>query len=372
VQTALLAGAFGQGNLGDDALVDSFRHALPSWRVVATAEDAPSPSRHDSDVVASRRRGLIVRQMLSSDAVVMGGGTLFKTLHPSTQRRPLGLLANAAVLALGASLSQRRIAMVGVGAGQLDGPGAIRLSRVLVRCADLLVLRDEESAYELAQAGVPGPFRVGADPAWTLLRAPESARPPGPSKVLVVPSHLATGSGTYEHMVDRLISTVDCLSNLGVEVHMQPWQVSTAWRQDDTAIVDRVVAGAAHRVRPLPVPSSLVDAVATMGTHGAVLAFRFHALVAAGAAGVPSVAVAHEPKMSGLTRRLGQRMVATEFDPEHLATEVLAALASPGPAPALVKSEIDRAEESFRLLRVLLSQGASEEAESMGALPLVP
>ena len=37
--TALLVGAFGQGNPGDEALCAAFRHALPSVRLVVASRD---------------------------------------------------------------------------------------------------------------------------------------------------------------------------------------------------------------------------------------------------------------------------------------------------------------------------------------------
>ena len=58
--------------------------------------------------------------------------------------------------------------MIGVGADDLRGRQAQVIARWLVRHADLLVLRDEESAAALAVAGAPKPFWIGADPAWLL------------------------------------------------------------------------------------------------------------------------------------------------------------------------------------------------------------
>ena len=38
----------------------------------------------------------------------------------------------------------------------------------------------------------------------------------------------------------------------------------------------------------------------------------------------------------------------------------------------MVKEQVDLADEGFRLLRVLLSGGHSDEADTLGALPLTP
>jgi polysaccharide pyruvyl transferase WcaK-like protein len=113
-------------------------------------------------------------------------------------------------------------------------------------------------------------------------------------------------------------------------------------------------------------------AVQSMVGTGAVLSCRFHALLAAGAAGVPAVAVAHESKLAALARRLGQSAVPVRFNPAVLAELVLAAVTTPGPAPAGVKEQISLAEEGFRLLRMVLSGGDSGEADTLRALPLAP
>jgi polysaccharide pyruvyl transferase WcaK-like protein len=109
-----------------------------------------------------------------------------------------------------------------------------------------------------------------------------------------------------------------------------------------------------------------------------VVGLRFHALVAAAAAGVPFVAYAHELKHVGLARRLGQPAVAPGGP---LAATVLAALAGDdvrrraqrrGPSRDAVARERELAGEGFRLLRVLVAGGRTEEAAAVDGLALRP
>jgi hypothetical protein len=87
---------------------------------------------------------------------------------------------------------------------------------------------------------------------------------------------------------------------------------------------------------------------------------------------VPVLAVAHEPKLEGLARRLGQPTVAADAAPQAFAGAVLGALdATPAPAAA-IRRERDAAEDGFRLLRVLLARGRSEEAVDVEGLALRP
>jgi polysaccharide pyruvyl transferase WcaK-like protein len=370
--TALVAGAFGQGNLGDDALLRAFVGALPEWHLTVTTHDPAEAAALGCEPVRTSRPEAVGRVAAKADAIVIGGGSIFKTMHPAAGRRPRGLLTNVAALGATSTLRGRPFALVGVGASDLPDWRSRALARFIVRRSDLLVLRDEESTDALLRAGVPGPFRVGADPAWTLLRPPE-ARPSPDRSVLVVPSTYAVAADGWHGMVRRMADTVQHLIDAGLRVHVQVWQRHTPATPIDD---ERIVRALEHRFGPsivvLPTPSSLDDAVRVMSDMATVLSFRFHALIAAAAAGVPTVAVAHEAKLGAIARRLEQRVAAVDFEPAALAKLVLLQLASPAPGPAVVKEQVDLAVEGFRLLRVLLAGGRSEEADSLGALPLTP
>jgi polysaccharide pyruvyl transferase WcaK-like protein len=370
---ALLAGAFGQGNLGDDVLLEAFVKALPEWQLRVTTADPDAAARMGCEPVPARQPITVARSVRGADAVLVGGGTVFKTLHPSSGRHGHALLANTSALVAVSSALRRPVAMVGVGSGLLTDWSARAMSRFIVNHADLLVLRDEESATEMIRAGIPGPFRVGADPAWTLVEPPDRVRAPRRGVVRVVPSHLAHGTDGWGGMVDRLSNTLRRLIAFGLTVELQGWQHGNGVTAgDDGAILDALVHRFGPSVEVVPTPDSMGAAVESMIGTGTVLSFRFHALIAAAAAGVPTVAVSHEAKLGALARRLEQRAAPVDFDPALLAVQVADAVEAPGPSPAAIKEQIDRAEEGFLLLRVLLSGGRSEESDALGALPLAP
>lgn len=363
---ALLAGAFGQRNPGDEALLDAFLHALPDrWSGVATTSTpADTAAAHGCAVVDARRPLAVTRALLRSDAVVFAGGTVFKTLHPSASRSRAALLRNAALVATAAKALGRPVAIVGVGAGDLDSPVAPPLVRALVRGADLLVLRDEESVERLAAVGAAMPVRVAADPAWVLLDEPPVHEVAG-DRVIVALSRVAIGAVGVDWLVDALRPVAD----VGVPVALQPWQVGDV-RADDGALADRL----ARALRPVDVldpPRDLAAARSLFLRSRAVVGLRFHALVAAASAGRPFVAVAHEPKLASVARRLGQAAVDPALPPGALTAAVLRACASSGPSPAAVRGEIALAEEGFRLLRLVLDGAACPDVDELTGLPLV-
>jgi polysaccharide pyruvyl transferase WcaK-like protein len=182
--------------------------------------------------------------------------------------------------------------------------------------------------------------------------------------VVVALSHLAGGPDLASRLADGLRPVVES----GLPVRLDPWQPD-GYADLAAAVATRIDD---RRVTVTPPPADLDEARESMADVRLVLAQRFHALVAAAGAGVPALAVAHEPKLEGLARRLEQPAVAADAPPSTLAGEVLRAVDGPPAALEAIERERASAEEAFRLLRVLLARGRSEEAVDVDGLALRP
>ena len=363
MSTVLLVGAFGQGNPGDEALCGAFLRALADHDVVVSSGDPPMTAAHHGVRAVPNGALLTARSMAAADAVVVGGGTVFKTLHPSSGRRPTALLRNAAALVAGAKAAGTKVAMVGVGAGELRGRSARAYARWLVRHADLVVLRDEESAALLSDAGVPGPFWIGADAAWLDGADPLPALETLPPTVSIALSHLAGD--------DRLLGDLaDAVRPLCREhtIRLQPWQVGAGGRDQELAERLQIrLDGAAEIIEP---PLDLADAAATFAGDRLVIGLRFHALVAAARARTRFLAVAHEPKLAGLSRRFEQVSVPAHASAAVFAAAVEQALVTEPPSSVAVDDEMAAAHHTLELMRLLINNGELDEPSRLAGLPL--
>lgn len=366
---ALIVGAFGQDNPGDEALLGSAVHAVRAcegWEpLVVTARPAATSARLDLETVPSTGPAAL-RAASRTDALVVGGGTVFKELHPASGR-PAGALLRRAVALTGAMHARRRpVALVGVGAAEISHAANRRLARSLARRADLLVLRDAESAGLLAEIGVPAPLRVGADLSWlTVPPAPADRPDRATAPVGVAVSHLAGG----DRLVDTLIAALRPLVSAGRPIEIEPWQGSPRLGADGriAARMARALGCGASVVAP---PQDLDDAATRMARRSAVVAMRFHAAVAAASAGTPFIAVAHEPKLAAIAGRTAQPTISVEADAETASLAIEQALLGPGPSTTAVADERRRAEATADLLGILLSgQG---DAGRLVHLDLVP
>jgi polysaccharide pyruvyl transferase WcaK-like protein len=367
----LLAGAFGQRNPGDEALLASFVQSLGDWPLVATTSDpVGTESEHGIATVSARDPRAVARAVGRAQGVVFAGGTTFKLLHPRSGRRPLELLRNGLGVAAAARAAGAPVALMGVGAAPLSTRRPRALARAIVNRADLLVLRDADSARLLAEAGAPSPFRVGADASWTRIEPPEAPSARGDA-VIVALSHLAGGPG----LAARLALVLAPLQRAGLRLRLQPWQVLEARdAEDDVALARAVAAQLPAPAEIVPPPATLEDARDLFAGSRLVVALRFHALVAAAAAGVPAIAYAHEAKLAGLGARLGQPVVRPAGMAEAVGSSMLNAIedgVEPASAEA-IRRERERARAGMALLRLLLTGGRGAEGAAISGLELVP
>jgi polysaccharide pyruvyl transferase WcaK-like protein len=365
--TALLVGPFGAPEPGADAALGAFRQALPGWRtIVACGDPAALEAEQGRVAVDLNSRRALLRALLRADATILAGYPLDAV--PDSSLQP-GLGDSVALLAASKALG-RPTALVGVGAGPLTQRRARTLSRWLVRVADLLVLRDDASARQLERTGAAAPFRVGADPAWLALdgvSADAPRRPAGPSSVVVALDRRAGGGG----LVRRLAAALKIVAAAGVEVKLQPW---TRYPDDGgdhglAAELGSLLDSPVQLIAPL---DDLRQAPRALAGSDVVLALAPHALIAGAAAAIPSVAIAGQPGTESLARRLEQPVLAASSEPATIAETILASLDRQPPPEGAKRREIATAKETFRLLRLLLSEGESDGAGEISGLSLRP
>ncbi len=269
------------GNLGDEALFESFLELFPSLEIIRA--DLPPPVEL-SLWAALRRRRL-------QDFVFLGGGTLIGHdwfLDRLRLQRRRG--HRAVVFGTGVSDPAAPEKPTGMGAG-LQAWAA-----ELSTCAYVGV-RGARSARLLADAGLPGVEVVG-DPAICLAEAPATAPP--------FQARLAVNLGFHDWMrgdADALILEVGrtCRTLL-----------ARGWRVDFLPLHRRdVEMGLRLRREPglTGLPMAPLDGVSSLLSrllsYDVVLAQRLHAAVLATASGVPTLSLEYRPKCAEYMESIG-------------------------------------------------------------------
>lgn len=312
-----VAGWTGSSNLGDELVFAALARILQDLGADVTAVSVdPDGTRRDHGVDAVPvRPDELWRQAGRTDLGVFGGGGLIQDES--------SLLNLPYHLARPAMWSGRGVPWVGIGLGA--GPVHAAASRALagrvLRRARVLTVRDTDSAEVLAGlVGVAGPpVRAGSDLAFTL-----PVDPPEVEDVTVVCLRGWTGRRRLPAGRERLRATSPGLDQaLATALDRLAGATGRSTRfvafdgADDDAVHARVVSLMnTPTERKVPGVREVVEEV---GRGAAVVAMRYHALVAATLTCRPAVALTYSSKVSSLAADLGGAGASLGLDPARLA-----------------------------------------------------
>jgi len=371
----LIAGAFGHGNVGDDAIAVAecrlLREIDPGVRIVILGGE-PSRLRQTlgeegrylswrSPLRAARLMALVRR----CDAVLIGGGGLLSDrLHFYRPYVLLALLAEA----LG-----KPVMFYAVGAYPPSTPVYRLLARAALNRAAAVTVRDEFSLRNIAALGVRRKVTLTADPAITLKgakRAPariwQDERPViGVSlrPMYDAPSLMPDPRDLAAKLARCLDAVVDATRGRLVLVPMH-----FGMPDDDGLFIDLAVR---QMKRPATVELAArqcpQDVLATVSACDAVIGMRLHANILAATAGVPSIALAHDPKIREFMRRLGceDRVVEmATLEPADVAQRVVALLETRESASAAIRDRVQTLTASARSCALIAARlaGCAREA----------
>ncbi|MEI7772068.1 MAG: polysaccharide pyruvyl transferase family protein, partial [Chloroflexales bacterium] len=324
LQQILMLGAYGQNNLGDDALLEVCLAQLRASRlVVNSAQPEQTRRRYGVDAVATYTTWPRFRRPLAlyrSDAIVFGGGSLLKEIEGGTIARLLYFLRIFLVLIF-ARLLGRPTAMLGVGIGPLSRPLYRWLSCRAANLTDLICVRDRESHDLLVEIGVRRPIHTTADLVFSLeahhnddggermFGDGQALTEPLPSSptVAVIPRYSLSAA-----QVAALAAACDHLADTyGARVQLIPFQTGYAARYDDL-VVTRAVLAQMRRADAAEVLVAETPAVAleAIGQADLVLSARLHGLIFAAIRGVAVVALDYEVKVRSFMAEIGQQAMS--------------------------------------------------------------
>lgn len=314
----LICGAYGKGNAGDDSILEAILGQLyemdPDLPVYVLSRNPAETklryrvgSYHTFDV---RFVGRMVRTAL----YINGGGSLIQDVTSTRSLRYY--LANIAL----AKLCGNPVLMYGCGIGPVSLPKNRKLAgKVIDRYADIITLRDPQSATELQSMCVKKPeIRLTADPA-LLLSGAEDARVDG-----FMHAQGLDPAGKYALFVLRPWEGFDQACGAFSEAAETLYRTHgliplfLALEAGRDLPVSKQAADAVscpHHVIAAPKDGTLI--VGLMARMQVVISMRLHALIFAAGQGTPLVGVVYDPKVSGFLDYLNQKNYVNLSDVDH-------------------------------------------------------
>ncbi len=314
---ALLAGA-PTGcwtNLGDEAIlagmIDSLRAVVPDLRcTVVTSSPPETYPPYGCDSVRYDDLPAVAAAVAASDAVVLGGGSIFFDYWGCDAATVLTPRHSGVVLWAGLALLAAAdgipVMTYDVGVGPLHTADGRLISTATFQLASQITVRDNASRDLLVSWGLAGSsVTVTGDPAIRVgLPVAEPAPGDAAGPVLGVSVRQWDTGPNSDRWHTALARAVDThLDRAGGRVMFVACHRAVRWPlTDDEAAAAEVIGRMRHADRATSVPADMPwrTRAALLSGCDALLAMRYHAALFGLRAGVPTVALSYDAKVRGL------------------------------------------------------------------------
>ncbi|MCU0315625.1 MAG: polysaccharide pyruvyl transferase CsaB [Fimbriimonadaceae bacterium] len=296
----VLAGYFGAGNLGDDAILMGFANAIETrghgFQVIAKSPELLMRNLGIRGLLRSDL-GEIREALQSSDALVFPGGSIFQDV---TSVKSVAYYANLVAMAKKAN---KKVILLGQGVGPLNRWLGKRFAVRAFNSADAIAVRDPGSAQTLKSLGVRVNPRLTGDLAYLLPKPPPATNTAGfgvaGMKTIAVnarPFGNDKGRGVVT-LFSGLVRKLYAANYVPVMLEMDA--------AEDRPIIEAISkenGGKVPEIKGLTSPRQLQERIARVE---AVIAMRLHAGILATTVGIPPYMVSYDPKVAAFSNALG-------------------------------------------------------------------
>ena len=300
----LLSGYYGYGNAGDEAvlagLVAGFRAAAADGEIELTAlSGQPAETRTLHGIGASHRYrpAALLPAIARCDLFLSGGGSLLQDVSSAH-----GIFYYLGVVRLAQMLGKRTM-FLAQGLGPLTLARSRRLVASVANRLSAITVRDPASALLLAEIGVTRPsVEVTADPALLLSRSPFPGRDTRDASFGI---SLRPWMGHDNIGVQAAAACERGISGLRpLLFSMQPGSDGPVMEQ--FARKWPLTSGRENNLVFHSLKEGFDPLLSAIAGCEMMVGMRLHALILAAAAGVPSVALSYDPKVSAFMQGSGQ------------------------------------------------------------------
>ena len=311
----VISGYYGFNNAGDEALLTAILAALRASEpkadiTVISGNPGNTIAKHQVKSLYRFAAVRLLRAIGGADLVISGGGSL---LQDVTSKR--SLVYYLSIIAA-AKWKKRKVMLFAQGIGPIRSRFMRLLTRLVVSKADLITVRDGDSAEELARMGVPAEkTEVTADP--VLMLNPESKVK---GKTILAEAGLDPYKPIIGVSVREWPDNQRCLKQLAAalgklsetynaQIAILPLQVSMDLK--DCQLLQSYLPETGNKVVLLQGDYSTEEFLSIIGSFRLLIGMRLHALIFAAVMKVPLMAISYDPKVDSFLKAIGAQAVGT-------------------------------------------------------------
>lgn len=317
-------GFYGQGNLGDEAILKALLQEFSKFSAIKVVVFSSNPKQvsitHGVKSIHSQKRKSFLRriwELKTSNLFILGGGGLLKDYgsDSSSLKEWLRLLQLAKKLNV-------KTAICVVGVENIRYDKSKKLLRDVLDRVDLITVRDHNSKDILVDIGVTNEVKVVTDPVVLLAnintnKIKDTSITP---KVIICVRHWFD-KGFYiekpeinENFIRSLSAAADFLiEHYNAEICFIPFRTTSY--DDDRIVAKEVVTYMKNKDRiHINLHAPEVDKFIEIAKQSSlVIGMRLHSLILATSAGVPVIGLEYMPKVKAYMDSIGQNEYSLEL-----------------------------------------------------------
>ncbi len=298
-----LSGYYGFDNAGDEALLAAICHTIKDIEpradfVVFSGSPEKTAHLHNLRAVNRMNPWVIARELLTSDLLISGGGSLLQDVTgPRSLPYYISIVALAKVL-------RKPVILYAQGIGPINRHFSKFLMHAIANRVDYITLRDEDSWSLLKQLGVNRPpIKVTADPVFAL--EPSALDFEQAEKLLqengITPHKMVGVSVRYWQALEgyqvELARVLDALAEDDCQVIFipmdYPHDLAESRRvadlmEKDCFIIDKNLSSMEH--------------IALISNFDLLVGMRLHSLIFAANRGIPFAGISYDPKIDAFLK----------------------------------------------------------------------
>jgi polysaccharide pyruvyl transferase CsaB len=312
-------GTHGQFNIGDELLLQTFLAQLGPQHSYAVNSYDPEftvamlrPNFNAQAFHTTRELPRFLENLLTSDLLFFGGGSIIKELYASVGRnRYSTLLMILASVTFTKLVARKKVIMSNIGVGPLLSPGGERLARWILNQVDFISVRDQKSFRTCQKLKIDPkklrlvPDAVFANPPEVFVSNPEPLFSDENLHLALNLNYDIENRAAWPAFLNNLRASLEQLNSVTpLTIHALPMQSKFKENDDLTILKDF-----AKQLQGIPVilhdPQTAQEAGQIIAKCDLVLAERLHTLVISTILGKPFFGLVYDVKVQELVDYLG-------------------------------------------------------------------
>lgn len=315
MQKIIIHGFYGQGNLGDEAILKAILQQLRRFPQIEPFVFSPNSRKvrevHGVEGISVQgKRHLLaaIWKLMNVDLYVLGGGGLLKDFGEDLSS--LGKWLN---LLRWAKWMNKKTALYAVGVEYLLYEQSKKMIRNILNSVDIITVRDTYSKNLLIDAGVTNQITVTTDPAVLLGNVNHQKTLHTSPKVIISVRHWFNKGFFVEkpEMNQKFIQCLRQVINVLIEKYNAQIEfipMRTTDYDDDRQIAEEIAKGIKHQEKihlhqQVPTIERYIE---TARKSTLILGMRLHSLILGTAVGTPVIGFAYAPKVRAYLESIDQ------------------------------------------------------------------